>query len=196
MMPAVLLCGGESKRMGRPKIDLPFGDETLLSYVVSLLWGIFSHVVVVAAPGQTLPNLSVTEVLRDRIPGRGPLGGMQSGLGVVGAYGNRAFVAACDMPFLSAELIDRLAHAGSGVDIVCPHDGQRAHPLASTYRTDVLESVNTMLDEGNLPIRHLLCRRPTRFLDASMPRLRTCLQNVNTPEAYELARDRVQRGIS
>jgi molybdopterin-guanine dinucleotide biosynthesis protein A len=55
---AVILCGGESRRMGRPKAWLPFGDQLMLQRVVRLAGTIARPIVVVAAPGQELPKLA------------------------------------------------------------------------------------------------------------------------------------------
>ncbi len=46
----IVLCGGQSKRMGRPKAWLPFGGETMLERVVRLLSEVVHPIVVVAAP--------------------------------------------------------------------------------------------------------------------------------------------------
>ena len=54
---AVVLCGGESRRMGRPKAWLPFGPELMLQRVVRLVGTVARPIVVVAAPGQDLPEL-------------------------------------------------------------------------------------------------------------------------------------------
>src|SRR5207244_3557337 len=70
----IVLCGGQSKRMGRPKAWLPFGDEVMLPRVVRLLGEIVKPVVVVAAPGQDVPPLPADmSVVRDEEKGRGPL---------------------------------------------------------------------------------------------------------------------------
>ena len=53
---AVVLAGGKSSRMGRPKSLLPFGDEPLITHIVRALQRIFSETVVVAAPEQELPS--------------------------------------------------------------------------------------------------------------------------------------------
>ena len=45
----IVLCGGKSTRMGRPKLSLPFGDETMLSRVVRIVSQVVSPVVVVAS---------------------------------------------------------------------------------------------------------------------------------------------------
>lgn len=52
---AVVLCGGESRRMGRAKAWLPFGPERMLQRVVRLVREAVGPVVVVAAPGQECP---------------------------------------------------------------------------------------------------------------------------------------------
>ena len=48
---AVVLCGGRSSRMGRPKAWLPFGDEVLLQRVVRRIAEAAWPIAVVAAPG-------------------------------------------------------------------------------------------------------------------------------------------------
>ena len=70
----VVLCGGQSSRMGRPKAWLPFGDELMLPRVVRLLSDAVSPIVVVAAPEQVVPPLPAdVQVVRDEEKGRGPL---------------------------------------------------------------------------------------------------------------------------
>jgi molybdenum cofactor guanylyltransferase len=64
---AVVLCGGESRRMGVPKAWLPFGPERLLQWVVRLV-GVVSRPIVVAAPGQELPELPTgVSIVRDPV---------------------------------------------------------------------------------------------------------------------------------
>src|SRR5579871_4934557 len=77
----IVLCGGRSSRMGRPKAWLPFGDELMLPRVVRVLRAVVDPVVVVAAPGQDVPPLPPdVEIVRDEIEGKGPLGGLAAGL--------------------------------------------------------------------------------------------------------------------
>src|SRR5262249_57842743 len=77
----IVLCGGRSSRMGRPKAWLAFGDELMLQRVVRVLREVVDPVVVVAAPGQDVPPLPDTvEIVRDEVEGRGPLQGLAAGL--------------------------------------------------------------------------------------------------------------------
>ena len=67
--------------MGTSKALLPFGDETMLQRVVRLLSTVVSPIVVVAAAGQSLPDLQADVIVtRDEQQGRGPLEGLRAGL--------------------------------------------------------------------------------------------------------------------
>lgn len=86
----IVLCGGKSSRMGRPKALLPFGPELMLQRVVRILGEVVSPIVVVAAPDQDLPPLPA-EILyaRDEHPGRGPLEGLSAGMKVLQTLARR-----------------------------------------------------------------------------------------------------------
>ena len=53
----IVLCGGRSSRMGRPKAWLPFGGELMLPRIVRILREVVEPVVVVAASDQEVPPL-------------------------------------------------------------------------------------------------------------------------------------------
>src|SRR5215203_5881674 len=117
MLGAVILCGGQSSRMGQPKAWLPFGPERMLQRVVRLVGEAASPIVVVAAPGQQHPPLpgSVT-VVRDPISGRGPLQGLAAGLSALPESVELAYASATDVPFLRPAWIARLR------DLIGDHD--------------------------------------------------------------------------
>src|SRR5262245_13826323 len=96
----VVLCGGKSTRMGRPKAWLPFGGETMLGRVVRLLGEVVDPIVVVAAEEQDLPPLPrAIRVVRDEEKGRGPLQGLSAGLAALKGVADAAYVSSCDVPF-------------------------------------------------------------------------------------------------
>ena len=102
----VVLCGGESKRMGRSKALLPFGRETMLQRVASVLEKELAPIVIVAAPGQELPELGsdILEV-RDEVPGQGPVQALLTGLNVLDESVHCAFVCSCDLPLLTTDFV-------------------------------------------------------------------------------------------
>ena len=93
---AVVLAGGKSSRMGRPKSLLLFDGEPLIVHIVRALKQMFAEIVLVAAPDQELPDLPVV-LVRDEVAYQGPVGGIYYGLKAAG--GEFCFVTSCDVPF-------------------------------------------------------------------------------------------------
>ena len=106
---AVVLCGGESRRMGRPKAWLPFGDELMLQRVVRLAGTVAQPTIVVAAPAQELPALAAdVAIVRDPVSGRGPLQGLAAGLAAFDNSVELVYATATDVPFLEPRWMTRL----------------------------------------------------------------------------------------
>lgn len=188
----IVLCGGRSSRMGRPKAWLPFGGEVMLARVVRLLGEAVGPVVVVAAPDQEVPPLPPeVEIVRDDEKGRGPLQGLAAGLAALGGRADAAYLSSCDVPFLRPAFVRRLAELLGDHHICVPHVGDYHHPLAAVYRLEVADAVAHLLVEDRLRPFFLFERVPTRVVRAEEladvdPDLRT-LRNLNTPEDYEAA---------
>lgn len=185
--------------MGRPKAWLPFGEELLLQRVVRRLQSACSSVVVVSAPGQTLPALPLdVRVVSDPVEGRGPLQGIAVGLAALASTGacDEAFVSSTDAPFVDARLALALsALRGEAFDCVVPRALGHYHPLAALYSCAVLPVIEALLAEDRLRPFFLFEKVRTRFVEedelASMfaDALRS-LRNVNTPqELAEALRD-------
>jgi molybdenum cofactor guanylyltransferase len=189
----IVLCGGQSRRMGRSKAWLPFGPEVLLQRVVRILRIVADPVVVVAASGQSLPELADSVVVvRDPISDRGPLQGLATGLRALPSGCELAYVTATDSPFLRAAWAEWLAELIGPDDLAIPEIDGQLHPLAAVYRkSSVLPAAESLLTEGRFRLLDLLERLQSVRVDASMmviadPRLET-LRNLNTPEDYEQA---------
>src|SRR5580658_11139925 len=105
----IVLCGGKSTRMGRPKATLPFGPETMLQRVVRLLGTVVSPIVAVAAREQVLPELpDGIIVTRDEREAKGPLEGLRAGLTALPASVDIAYVTSCDVPLLVPGFVERM----------------------------------------------------------------------------------------
>ncbi|MFN4258084.1 MAG: molybdenum cofactor guanylyltransferase [Gemmataceae bacterium] len=188
----VVLCGGRSSRMGRPKAWLPFGNELMLPRVVRLLREVVSPVVVVAAPGQDVPPLPAdVRVARDEEQGRGPLQGIAAGLDHLRGHVEAAYVSSCDVPFLRPAFVWRLIDLLGDHAICVPRVGGYHHPLAAIYRISVIDMVRTLLRDNHLRPVFLFEAEPTRVVEAAElsdidPTFHT-LRNLNTPEDYQKA---------
>ena len=200
----IILCGGRSSRMGQPKAWLPFGDEVMLQRIVRVVHKVVDPVVVVAAPGQVVPELpSEVRIVRDEIEGKGPLGGLAAGLAALEGRGDAAYLSSCDVPFLKPEFITRVLSFLSPAprllapDIAVPRTGEFHHPLAAAYRVSVLPHVRELLAAERLRPVFLFDAVPTRIIEPHEladvdPDFRS-LQNLNTPEEYAAALQELNR---
>jgi molybdopterin-guanine dinucleotide biosynthesis protein A len=188
----IVLCGGQSKRMGRPKAWLPFAGEIMLPRVVRLLREVVQPIVVVAAPHQDLPPLPDDVILaRDEEKGRGPLQGLAAGLTALKDRADAAYLSSCDVPFLRPAFVRRLIDLLGEHDICVPRVGEFHHPLAAIYRLRVAGTVAKLLAENRLRPVFLFEAVPTRIVEAPEladidPAFQT-LRNLNTPEDYKRA---------
>jgi molybdopterin-guanine dinucleotide biosynthesis protein A len=188
----IVLCGGQSRRMGRPKAWLPFAGELMLPRVVRLLSAVVKPVVVVAALEQEVPPLPPeVAVVRDEEKGRGPLQGLAAGLEALGGRVEAAYLSSCDVPFLQPAFVRRLIELLGEHAICVSHVGEHYHPLAAVYRLEVIEAVKRLLAEDRLRPLFLFEAVPTRVVEAAEladvdPTFQT-LRNLNTPEEYQVA---------
>ena len=191
---AIILCGGKSSRMGRAKAALPFGPELMLQRVVRLIGETVDsvNIVVVAAAGQSLPELPVgVTVAHDSREYRGPLEGLATGLSALADRVDAAYATGCDVPLLVPALVDFMFQSLGDHDVVVPRDGEYHHPLAAVYRPRVLAKIQELLAADRLRPRFLFDEVDTweilvdelRGVD---PELLT-LRNLNSPEDYEAA---------
>ena len=188
----IVLCGGQSSRMGRPKAMLPFGPELMLQRVVRLVSQEVDRVVVVSAAGQELPELPpAVEIVQDRHPDRGPLEGLAAGLRTLGDRADMAYATACDVPLLVPAFVRRVIELCDGYQAAVPYIDGFAEPLAAAYSVDVLPHVEAFLAEDRLRPAGLFDVVATRRITAEEladvdPDLLS-LANVNRPEDYQEA---------
>jgi len=185
---AVVLAGGKSSRMGRPKALLLFDGEPLIVHIVRALKRMFSETVIVAAPDQELPDLPAT-LVRDEVAYQGPVGGIYYGLRA--ASGESCFVTSCDVAFLNAPLISHLISQISNHDVVVPYWEERFQPLHAVYRRSVLPLLEGQLERGELRPVYLFDK--VRTLKISADEIRRfdpeglSFLNMNTPDDYDQA---------
>ncbi|HTI51293.1 MAG TPA: molybdenum cofactor guanylyltransferase [Planctomycetaceae bacterium] len=188
----IVLCGGQSTRMGRPKALLPFGLELMLQRVVRILGGVVAPIVVVAARDQALPDLPTgVRIARDEHESLGPLAGLAAGLSAIRGDVDAAYVSSCDAPLLKPEFVRHMIDALGDDDLAIPRDGKYHHPLAAVYRTSVETAVRDLLASHRLRPFFLLERVRAREIDVGELRAVDAdlqsLRNTNTPEDYRAA---------
>ena len=185
---AVILAGGKSSRMGRPKALLLFDGEPLIAHVVRKLGNIFPEIIVVAAPDQELPPLPV-KLARDDVAYQGPVSGIYHGLKA--STREICFVTSCDAPFLNLALVSHLLSQISDFDVVVPFWQERFQPLHAVYRPSVAPLLKDQLERGELRPIFLYDKVRTRKIDEDEIRRLDpeglSLLNMNSPADYDAA---------
>jgi len=199
----IVLAGGRSSRMGTPKAALEWHGSTLLRRTVGILARVADGpVVVVRAPGQSLPGLpAAIEVVDDPREGLGPVQGLAAGLAAVAGHAEIAFVCSTDLPFLHPAFARRVLRAAAdGADVGLPVARGYPQPLAAAYRTALAPVAERLVREQRLRPAFLFDEcTVTRLDDAALradpilaaldPDLDSVL-NVNERADYEAARER------
>ncbi|HEY1421546.1 MAG TPA: molybdenum cofactor guanylyltransferase [Candidatus Dormibacteraeota bacterium] len=176
----LVLAGGESRRMGRPKAWLEVGDTYLVRYVAGRLAAEFTDVMVSFAEPEQLEQPVPYRIVFDRKSSAGPLAGMEAGLAA--AREEVMFVLACDMPYVSLELAQAAVAAARSCDAAIPRIGGRPEPVCGAYRRTALPAIAAALDAHLLKAADLVERLDVTWLEDVDPRQ---LESLNTPEDLE-----------
>jgi len=197
---AVVLAGGRSSRMGRPKALLEWGERTAVEHAVAIAGtGVDGGpVCVVCAPGQELPPLDAL-IVEDPVAFAGPLAALTEGLAALERRCEVAFACGVDTPLFVPELVRAVVGAlGEGDDAVVPVVAGRAQPLLGVYRVSLVPRLRELLARGLVGLKDVPAGAAVRPLSevellsdpalaAVDPALRSSL-NANTPEEWEALR--------
>ncbi len=121
---------------GAPKglLAAPGGGETLVARLLGIARKALPDApVVLVGNAEAYSDLGLP-VLADSPPGIGPIGGLSALLAEAEARGTmQAFAVACDLPFVSAELFQRLAGESPGAPAAAFRVGGIWQPLFARY---------------------------------------------------------------
>jgi molybdopterin-guanine dinucleotide biosynthesis protein A len=194
----IVLAGGRSLRLGRNKSLVKISNKNLLDLVISRISEVSSDIIVIIAKEQNiagLPHFPRARIVNDIFPGKGPLGGIYTGLKTTSSRYN--FVVASDMPFLNVLLMRYMIAHAEDADIVLPRVGHFIEPLHAVYSQDCLAPIQEMIQHNDLKLSNLLQRVKVRYVDTAEierfdPR-HLSFFNVNT-EADLAKAHRISRG--
>jgi len=193
---AAILAGGRARRMGgADKASLTVGRARIIDRQLAALSTVADDIRIVCNDPTRYGAVGV-RVIPDAIPDAGPLGGIYSAL--LDARHERVLVVACDLPFVTAALLERLveeSREAADAEAVVPRSGRGLEPLCALYAKACTAAVRTRIERGRLEVVGLLEAVRTRILepDALAPYDQGALfENVNTPHDYERARGWVE----
>lgn len=179
---AVILAGGQSRRMGRDKAWIEWGGQTLLARQVARARSLGPAEVFVSGRGDTDYSALGCRVLTDPVAGVGPLAGVLAALRASSA--SHVLVLAVDLPLMSeAVLHGLLANCTDDAGAV-PQAGRRVEPLAAVYPVGAASIAERMLRHRLQSMRVFAenCRRGHLVrIQPVEERHWACFANWNTP---------------
>jgi len=183
---AVILCGGDSRRMGQDKARIPLHGRTLLEHVLHSIRPLFSEVLLAVRRPRHGVDISQVCDVTDCV---GPMAGVAATLAQ--ARAPWVFVLGCDMPFVSSDLIRRLAEKRGGQDAVVPVWQGMPQPLAGFYGREVLPRIRRRIQEGSFSMMHLLKALDVEYVPENewSGMCPYALKDLDTPEDIQWARN-------
>ena len=171
----VILAGGNSRRMGRDKAQLPTANGTWLETLHERL---AAAGLVPAVVGRRPPPGASWYGIDDDHPGHGPLGGLATALRT---FDEECLVCAVDMPLLSLAALQWLVHLPGEPHGIVPRSAHGLEPCFARYTPALLPAINTALANGQRSLQRLAADESVTVIDLP-DRFRKEVTNINTPE--------------
>lgn len=189
---AIILAAGESKRMGYPKMLLPWGETTIIRHMCEQVLDCGLHEVVVVtgdwadAVRAQVEDLPVRVVFNPEYAQGEMISSLRTGLEAIWHSSDACLVVLGDQPLLTAEAIQAVTQAyfdGYG-DIVAPHyGGRQGHPVL--FDRQYWEEL-AALRQGSAPRDVLQTHQNAiHYVTVSTDMV---VRDIDTPDDYKQAR--------
>jgi molybdopterin-guanine dinucleotide biosynthesis protein A len=150
---AVLLAGGESRRMGSDKAMLPFRGKPLWQIQLELLRQLTPKEILVSARSDPDWRPADIQFVADGPPSRGPLSGLAASLDRMST--SHLLALPIDMPWMSNKYLEFLcAQIEPGRGVV-PTIGDRTEPVAAIYPREAAIDFRRALTGGDFSLQSL-----------------------------------------
>lgn len=186
----LILLGGKATRADhQAKYLFEFRGETFLSRQVRELRKVTDEILISCRnleQAHSIPGYSNYTLVFDEKKAEGPSEGIRTGMQK--ASGDLVFVVACDMPLISAEIIDYLFSSIGSADAAIPvWENGNEEPLHAVYRRDALN--NYFSHSSSRRLRDIISSLnavsiPVADLRKMDPFLRSFI-NVNNRDEYQ-----------
>jgi molybdopterin-guanine dinucleotide biosynthesis protein A len=153
-LTAVLLAGGESRRMGRDKATIEFDRQPLWKRQIEVLRAVGPEKIFVSARTEPSWLPEDAELLLDDPPSRGPLSGLTKALAAMRT--THLLALAVDMPFMTSEQVAVLLGLAAEGRGVVPVISERAEPLAAIYPAEAAVDFATALGGTDFSLRRII----------------------------------------
>ena len=201
MKSCIILCGGQSKRMGRDKGSLIIKDNPMIKYILSTLNNEIDEVIIVLNDAERIDKYMKfinpkdynyrLKFAEDKIKNKGPISGILTGLENIST--DYAIVFPCDNPFVTKNTIQTLFNEISeNVQAVVPYHDEKnklktSEPLHSIYNKNIVPTIKDLISKDSLHIKGVIEKIETKFVLIDNKKiLKKEFRNLNRPEDLKI----------
>jgi molybdopterin-guanine dinucleotide biosynthesis protein A len=181
-----IFVGGRGSRLGgvaKGNLALPNGEKLAERLVALCAQSLARAPVVLVGAADAYASLGLP-ALADAPAGIGPLGGLRALLLHAQASGHsHALALSCDLPYLGAELLVRLATEAPPAHCLAPRDGDLWHTFIARYAVASLPALEATVAAGDRALQRFVARLGDRAVELPVsPSERDQLRDWDTPE--------------
>ncbi len=186
-LSAAILAGGKSGRMGTNKALLRLNGTTLIEQIVNIVKKDIDRLWIITNSKEDFQFLDLP-LVSDEIKDIGPLGGIYTALQYCKT--THCLIIACDLPFITEEVIGQLLDNGLSYDVLAIDTGNGVEPLCTIYSKNCLAQIGKQIQEKNYRITDVFPEVETKIIEMRHDSLEDFTDrffNVNTPKDYKKA---------
>lgn len=192
----ILLCGGQSRRMGQDKGSMIIQNKPMINHILSTLNDEINEVIIVLNNKQRIDNYKnfiktndynfKINFVEDEIKDIGPMSGILTGLKHISS--DYALILPCDSPYVTNNLIRNIFNEiDSKYQAIVPyHDNKNklktSEPLHSIYNKNIIPEIEKLISKDVLHIKGLIEKIDTKFILIDDKKLlKKEFRNLNRP---------------
>jgi molybdenum cofactor guanylyltransferase len=178
---AIILAGGNSLRMGEDKGLMLVNGKPMIEHIIDTVKGVVEEIIIISNNEEY--DRFGYPVYPDQIKGKGPLGGIYTGL--LHSKTQLSLVLSCDIPYVNDNLLNLLISHSEGYDVTIPQKDGVTHQLMGVFSKRCLITFKNAIDDNDLKLKTLFEKLNLNIVDASQfsGRLFT---NVNQKDDIEV----------
>lgn len=169
---AIILAGGQSRRMGFDKKYIEVEGKYLLDSIVKNLEKEFERIIIVTNTPYYLIKINISYI-KDEIENIGPLGGIHSGLKYSDSEYN--YIIACDMPYINLKYIRYLKNQVEDniklkPDAVVTRFNEWIEPFNGIYSKKIVKNIEDYINNKKRNIYSLISTMNTLYVEEKIAR--------------------------